>query len=66
MSRIVFSTTAGVARALMPDALTPEAVRGEVVTLLTDRSYRERAAGLAAEIAAMPAAEAVAAALRSS
>jgi UDP:flavonoid glycosyltransferase YjiC (YdhE family) len=44
----------GAAVALMPDEVTESAVRDAVRTLLDDPSYRNRAAALAAEIAAMP------------
>jgi UDP:flavonoid glycosyltransferase YjiC (YdhE family) len=44
----------GAAVALMPDEVTESAVRDAVRTLLDDPSYRDRAAALAAEIAAMP------------
>ena len=44
----------GAGLALLPDALTPEAVRTAVVDLLDGPSYRASAERLAAEIAAMP------------
>jgi MGT family glycosyltransferase len=56
----------GVARVLMPGEMTLDAVRDAVADLLGTPSYRESAAGVAAEIARMPPSEAVAAALRSS
>ncbi len=40
---------------LLPDEVSAAAVRGAVRVVLDDPSYRERAGGLAAEIAAMPA-----------
>ena len=46
---------AGVARTLLPGQVSAESVRAELRTLLDDPGYRHRAAGLAAEIAAMPA-----------
>ena len=49
--------SAGAARVLMPDQLTPAAVRAEVVALLGAISYVERAREIAAEIAAMPSAD---------
>ena len=45
---------AGVARSLLPGAVTAESVRTELRTLLDDPGYRRRATGLAAEIEAMP------------
>lgn len=53
----------GAARVLVPDALTVPAVRRDVELLLSDPSFRERARAVAAEIAAMPGAAEVAAAL---
>ena len=47
----------GAGRVLMPGEVNAAAVREGVVALLEERSYRERAALLAAEIAAMPAPE---------
>jgi UDP:flavonoid glycosyltransferase YjiC (YdhE family) len=47
----------GAGRALMPGEVNGEAVREGVVALLEEGSYRERAAVLAGEIAAMPAPE---------
>lgn len=47
----------GAGLVLMPGEVTGDAVREGVVGLLQEPSYRERAAGLAAEIAAMPAPE---------
>jgi UDP:flavonoid glycosyltransferase YjiC (YdhE family) len=41
----------------MPGEVTAEAVREGVLALLEEPSYRERAADLATEIAAMPAPE---------
>jgi UDP:flavonoid glycosyltransferase YjiC (YdhE family) len=45
---------AGAARSLLPGEVTAESVRAELRTLLGDPVYRERAAGIAAELAAMP------------
>ena len=47
----------GAGRVLIPGEVTAEAVREGVLALLEEPSYRERAAALAAEIAAMPAPE---------
>jgi UDP:flavonoid glycosyltransferase YjiC (YdhE family) len=47
-----------VARRLLPDDVTPEAVRREVDALLHDRSLREAATRLQGELAAMPGPEA--------
>ncbi len=47
---------AGAARVLMPAQLTADAVRAEMVILLNDISYGERAREIASEIAAMPSA----------
>jgi UDP:flavonoid glycosyltransferase YjiC (YdhE family) len=47
----------GAGRVLMPGKVSGDAVREGVVALLEVGSYRERAAALAAEIAAMPAPE---------
>lgn len=44
----------GAGRVLMPDDLTPEAVRDALLALLEEPSYRASAARLAAEIAALP------------
>jgi UDP:flavonoid glycosyltransferase YjiC (YdhE family) len=49
---------AGVARRLLPDDVTPEAVRREVDALLHDRSLREAATRVQGELAAMPGPEA--------
>ena len=49
---------AGAARFLMPDEVTPEAVRAGVVALLEDRACRQGAERLAREIAGMPSPEA--------
>ncbi len=46
----------GAARMLVPDQLTGDAVRAEIVLLLDDRSYGERAREIAGEIVAMPSA----------
>jgi MGT family glycosyltransferase len=54
---------AGVAFVLRPDALEPSAIRAAVTTLLADPTYREAAARIAAEIAELPTADDVAAAL---
>lgn len=45
---------AGAGIALLPDALSPEAVRDAVTKLLTETTYREAARRVSAEIAAMP------------
>ncbi|MGI9022010.1 MAG: glycosyltransferase, partial [Acidimicrobiales bacterium] len=45
---------AGLGRSLLPGKVTAEAVRGELRILLDDPGYRTRAAGVAAEIEAMP------------
>jgi UDP:flavonoid glycosyltransferase YjiC (YdhE family) len=45
----------GVARVLMPDELTVEAVRSAAIAVLEEPSYTDRAHDLASEIAAMPA-----------
>ncbi len=47
-------TAAGVGRSLLPGQVTAEAVRTELRALLDDPGYRERARGIADEIAAMP------------
>jgi UDP:flavonoid glycosyltransferase YjiC (YdhE family) len=47
---------AGAARVLTPGELTADAVRAEMVILLDDLSYSERAREVASEIAAMPSA----------
>ena len=47
----------GAGRVLMPGEVTVDTVREGVLALLEEPSYRERAAALAAEIAAMPAPE---------
>jgi UDP:flavonoid glycosyltransferase YjiC (YdhE family) len=44
----------GAAKVLLPNELTEDAVRAAVAGLLEDQSYRESAARVAAEIAAMP------------
>ncbi len=54
---------ASAARMLMPAQLSVVAVRAELVILLNNRSYAERAREIASEIAAMPSAAAVAAQL---
>ncbi len=51
---------ADAARMLMPAQLTADAVRAELVILLEDPSYSERAREIASEIAAMPSAADVA------
>jgi UDP:flavonoid glycosyltransferase YjiC (YdhE family) len=48
----------GAALALMPEEVGAESVRVAVMALLNEPSYREAAAGVAAELAAMPAPEA--------
>jgi len=53
----VACTEFGAGRVLMPGEVTEEAVREGVVALLEEAAYRERAAVLAAEIAALPAPE---------
>jgi len=53
------SEQAGVARVILPDALTPNAVAREVAQLLISGSYRQAAARLRAEIETMPAPSAV-------
>lgn len=45
---------AGVGRALLPDEVDPDSVRREVRLLLDDPGYRERAGGIAGQIAEMP------------
>jgi UDP:flavonoid glycosyltransferase YjiC (YdhE family) len=45
---------AGVGRRLLPEELTPDAVRGEVETLLLEPAFRERARHVQREIAEMP------------
>ena len=45
---------AGVGRRLLPGEVTPEAVRRDVLALLHDPSYRERAAQVRHELATMP------------
>ncbi|HET9052359.1 MAG TPA: nucleotide disphospho-sugar-binding domain-containing protein, partial [Candidatus Dormibacteraeota bacterium] len=47
-------TAAGVARALNPGEVTADAVRRDVHALLQEPAYRERAAAVARELAAMP------------
>jgi UDP:flavonoid glycosyltransferase YjiC (YdhE family) len=59
----VAARAAGVAQVLMPHEIDAAAVRSAVETLLGDPSYASRAQSLAAEIAAMPNADQVAAAL---
>lgn len=49
--------SAGVAKAIAPEELTPAAVRAAVDEVLGDGKYRERANAVAAEIAAMPSPE---------
>ena len=44
----------GAAKRLLPDELTPAAVRSAVESLLAEASYRQRARSIAEEIAAMP------------
>jgi UDP:flavonoid glycosyltransferase YjiC (YdhE family) len=46
--------SAGVARVLEPENVTPEAIRGEVCLLLGDPDYRARAAAIRGEIDKMP------------
>ena len=53
----------GLARVLLPDEVSPEAVRDQVAVLLSDESYQQRARTLAEEIARMPDPGDVAAAL---
>lgn len=57
------ASSLGAARMLMPDELTAAAVREAVVALLEEPSYRSAAQSLAAEIAAMPSPDEVAATL---
>jgi UDP:flavonoid glycosyltransferase YjiC (YdhE family) len=57
---------AGVAKALMPFEIEPAAVRSAVEALSAEADYAARARGIAAEIASMPDAGAVAAALAAS
>jgi hypothetical protein len=53
----------GVARILMPDELDIESARQGLTIILSESSYRERPAAVRDEIAAMPTADDVAAAL---
>jgi len=55
---------AGAAHTLMPGEVTVAAVRAALRTVLGTDTYRQRARKLAEEIAAMPSADDVAAALR--
>lgn len=54
------SVAAGAARVVMPDDLSEDTVREAARALLDDRSYRDAARKVAAEIAAMPSAAEVA------
>jgi UDP:flavonoid glycosyltransferase YjiC (YdhE family) len=45
---------AGVARVLLPSALSPETARGAVLEVLTDPSYRRNAEHVREEIATLP------------
>ena len=56
-------TKAGAGVALLPDAATPRAVAGAVATVLAEPSFRDNARVVAAEIAALPSPDAVAARL---
>lgn len=54
---------AGVGLTLLPDVVSPPTVAAAVERLLTERSFRDAAASVAADIAAMPAPDAVVASL---
>lgn len=54
------SAAAGVARVVMPDELSPRAIRDAARALLEEPGYRDAARAVAAEIAAMPSAAEVA------